>query len=191
MSFIYFVDFKIKSVLKKKAFLRKLEFSAKTLNYNSNTPIGTKYGTDIYPFKRVGFYNDYKGKNPVLIDKDSLPYLYLTRKSGIELRNGLNDIERGITIPVSSSNTDLYSLSALQMFTRCDLYAFPQNPVKIFEIDYKDDILDFYVQANSVTGQRGLIFARLRSTGQETSNILAQHNARGPAEVPTKRARSS
>jgi hypothetical protein len=178
MSIIYFVNFKIKSVLKKKAFLRKLEFSARTLNYNSNTVIGTKYGTDIYPFKKVGFYNDYKGKNPVLIDKDSLPYLYLTRKSGIELRNGINDIERGITIPVSSVNTDLYSLSALQMFTRCDLYAFPQNPVKIFEIDYKDDILDFYVQANSVTGQRGLIFARLRSTGQETSNIFYYLNGK-------------
>ena len=64
------------------------------------------------------------------------------------------------------------------MFTSCDIYAFPQNPVKIFEIDYKDDILDFYVQANSVTGQRGLIFARLRSTGQETSNIFYYLNGK-------------
>jgi len=178
MSIIYFVNFKIKSVLKKKAFLRKLEFSARTLNYSSNTPIGTKYGTDVYPFKKVGFYNDNKGKNPIVIDKDSLPYLYLTRKSGIELRNGINDIERGISIPVSSANTNVYSLSALQMFTRCDLYAFPQNPVKIFEIDYKDDILDFYIQATSTNGQRGTIITRLRSTGFDVANIFYYLNGR-------------
>ena len=34
------------------------------------------------------------------------------------------------------------------------------------------------MQANSVTGQRGLIFARLRSTGQEASNIFYYLNGK-------------
>jgi hypothetical protein len=51
------------------------------------------------------------------------------------------------------------------MFTRCDLYAFPENPVKIFEINYKGDSLDFYIQSNSSTGKRGVIFSKLRSSG--------------------------
>ena len=165
MSLIYFVNFKVKSILKKKVFLRKLEFAARTLNYTSSTPIGTKYGIDLYPFKKVGFYTGYKGKNPLIIDKDNTPYLYLTRKSGLELRNGINDIERGVSIPVSSTLIDKYSLSAIQMFTRCDLYAFPENPVKIFEVNYKGDSLDFYIQSNSSTGKRGVIFSKLRSSG--------------------------
>lgn len=171
MSLIYFVNFKVKSILKKKIFLRKLEFAAKTLNYNSNTAIGTKYGIDIYPFKKVGFYTSYKGKNPLIIDKDNTPYLYLTRKSGLELRNGINDIERGISIPVSSTAIDQYSLSAIQMFARCDLFAFPESPVKIFEINYKDDSLDFYIKANSSNAKRGVIFAKLRSSGVLFTNL--------------------
>lgn len=171
MSLIYFVNFKVKSVLKKNIFLRKLEFAGRTLSYTSNTPVGTKFGTDIYPFKKVGFYTDYKGKNPVLIDKDNTPYLYLTRKTGIELKNGTNDAERGVLIPVSSNNINKYSLSALQMFIRCDMFAFPQTPIKIFEINYKDDSLDFYVVANSATGKRGLVFAKLRSTGQNYTGL--------------------
>jgi len=165
MSLIYFVNFKVKSILKKKVFLRKLEFAAKTLNYNSNTAIGTKHGTDVYPFKKVGFYTNHKGKNPLIIDKDNTPYLYLTRKSGLELRNGINDVERGISIPISSTSIDQYSLSAFQIFTRCDLFAFPENPVKIFEINYKTDSLDFYIKANSSSGKRGVVFAKTRSTG--------------------------
>ena len=165
MSLIYFVNFKVKSILKKKVFLRKLEFAAKTLNYNSNTAIGTKHGTDVYPFKKVGFYTNHKGKNPLIIDKDNTPYLYLTRKSGLELRNGINDVERGISIPISSTSIDQYSLSAFQIFTRCDLFAFPESPVKIFEINYKTDSLDFYIKANSSSGKRGVIFAKTRSTG--------------------------
>jgi len=178
ISMIYFINFKIKSVLKKQAFVRKLEFAARSLKYNENTVIGTKYGIDIVPFKKVGFYNDYKGKNPILIDKETLPYLYLTRKSGIELRNGVNDTERGISIPVSSTNILSFSASAIQMFTRCDLYAFPEYPVKIFEIDYADDILDFYVKAHSSDGQRGVIFAKLRSTSSEFVDLSYYLNGR-------------
>lgn len=171
MSLIYFINFKVKSILKKNIFLRKLQFAGRTLNYTSSTPIGTRFGKDIYPFKKVGFYTDYKGKNPISIDKDNTPYLYLTRKSGLELKNGTNDSERGVSIPISSNNINNYSLSALQMFIRCDLFAFPQTPVKIFEINYKDDSLDFYVVANSSSGKRGLIFAKLRSTGEDYSDI--------------------
>ena len=180
ISLICFVDFKVKSILKKSVFLRKLEFVGRTLNYTSNTPIGTKYGTDIYPYSKVGFYDGYKLKNPLLIDKENLPYLYLTRKSGIELRGDANNpkLERGIKIPISSTFINSYSLSAIQMFFRCDLFAFPETPIKIFELNYKTDVLDFYIKANSSNGNRGVIFAKLRSNGADYNNLLYYINGR-------------
>lgn len=179
ISLIYFIDFKVKSILKKKIFLRKLEFAARTLNYISSTPIGTKYGADIYPYKNTGFYQDYKGFNPLLIDKENLPYLYLTRKSGIEVRStNSTNFERGIKIPVSSTNIDSFSLSAIQMFLRCDLFGFPENPIKIFEVNYKTDSLDFYIKANSTNSNRGLIFAKQRSTGQTYNDLSYYLNGR-------------
>lgn len=57
------------------------------------------------------------------------------------------------------------------MFSRCDLFAFPESPVKIFEINYKDDSLDFYIKANSSSAKRGVIFAKLRSSGVLFTNL--------------------
>lgn len=180
ISLICFIDFKVKSILKKRVFLRKLEFAGRTLNYTSRTAIGTKHGTDIYPYSQIGFYDSYKLSNSVLIDKENLPYLYLTRKSGIELRGGfgISNSITGINIPISSTNINNYSLSAIQMFTRCDLYGFPEQPIRIFEINYKTDYLDFYIKANSNNADRGVIFAKLRSTGADYNNLLYYINGR-------------
>ena len=178
LSMILFVNFKIKGILKKNIFLRKLQLSAKSLNYSSNNPIGTKYGIDVYPERKIGFYVDNKAKTYVSIDKENTPYLYLTRKSGIELKNGLQDQDRSITIPVSSENISYYSVSAMQIFARCDLYAFPENPVKIFEVNHKFDSIDFYIKADLEAPDRGLIFAKLRSTDSEITSLTYYLNGK-------------
>lgn len=178
LSIIIFINFKIKGILKKNIFLRKLQLSAKSLNYSSNNPIGTKYGIDIYPEKMTGFYLDNKGKTYLSIDKENVPYLYLTRKSGIALTNGTEELERSITIPISSTNISNYSVSAIQMFARCDLYAFPQEPVKIFEINYKFDSIDFYIKSDTETADRGIIFAKMRSTNSEITSFSYYLNGR-------------
>ena len=74
------------------------------LNDNSFNPVGTRFGTDLFPYKRSGLYYDYKSKNPFSIYKGSTPYLYLTRYSGIELRGQYDPaVDRGLVVPINSS----------------------------------------------------------------------------------------
>jgi hypothetical protein len=168
ISIVYSIRFKVFGILHNKLSLRKIEFAAKTLNANESNPITSRYGTNLIPYKlneESGSPDayDYKGVNPYVIDKESVPYLYLTRKSGIELRNGLNNLDRGLGIDINSVLDTKYSLSAIQMFLRSDLWGFPENPVLIFEIEYADDTLEFYIQANSLNADRATIFAKTKS----------------------------
>jgi hypothetical protein len=150
-------------ILHNKLSLRKIEFAAKSLNANDSNPIKSRYAIDLVPYKLASGIPDYKGVNPYVIDKESVPYLYLTRKSGIELRDGLNNLNRGLSIDINPSLDIKYSLSAIQMFIRSDLWAFPQNPVLIFEIEYANDTIEFYIQANSSNADRATIFAKRKS----------------------------
>ena len=142
---------------------RKIEFAAKSLNANDSNPVTSRYGIDLIPYKLAGGIPDYKGVNPYVIDKESVPYLYLTRKSGIELRDGLNNLDRGLSIDINPGLDTKYSLSAIQMFIRSDLWAFPEDPVLIFELQYADDVIEFYIQANSLNADRATIFAKTKS----------------------------
>lgn len=160
---VYSIRFKVFGILHNKLSLRKIEFAAKSLNANDSNPITSRYAIDLVPYKLASGILDYKGVNPYVIDKESAPYLYLTRKSGIELRDGLNNLNRGLTIDINSVLDIKYSLSAIQMFIRSDLWAFPENPVLIFEIEYANDTIEFYIQANSINADRATIFAKTKS----------------------------
>ena len=163
ISMVYSIRFKVFGILHNKLSLRKIEFAAKSLNANDSNPITSRYAIDLVPYKLASGIPDYKGVNPYVIDKESVPYLYLTRKSGIELRDGLNNLNRGLTIDINSVLDIQYSLSAIQMFIRSDLWAFPENPVLIFEIEYANDTIEFYIQANSINADRATIFAKTKS----------------------------
>ena len=58
-----------------------LQLSSISLNNSHGTPIGTKFGTDVYPYSKNGFYYDFKTRNPFSIYKGSTPYLYLNKNS--------------------------------------------------------------------------------------------------------------
>lgn len=164
ISMVYSVRFKVFGILHNKLSLRKIEFAAKSLNANGSNPVTSRYGIDLIPYKLASGIPDYKGVNPYVIDKESVPYLYLTRKSGIELRNGLNNLNRGLGIDINPVLDIKYSLSAIQMFIRSDLWAFPEDPVLIFEIEYANDTIEFYIKANSSNADRAIIFAKTKST---------------------------
>ena len=172
ISMVYSVRFKVFGILHNKLSLRKIEFAAKSLNANGSNPITSRYGIDLVPYKLASGIPDYKGINPYVIDKESVPYLYLTRKSGIELRDGLNNLNRGLSIDINSGLDAKYSLSAIQMFIRSDLWAFPQNPVLIFEIQYASDTIEFYIQANSSNADRAIIFAKTKSDGLQFTELF-------------------
>ena len=163
ISMVYSIRFKVFGILHNKLSLRKIEFAAKSLNANDSNPITSRYAIDLVPYKLASGIPDYKGVNPYVIDKESVPYLYLTRKSGIELRDGLNNLNRGLSIDINPGLDLKYSLSAIQMFIRSDLWAFPEDPVLMFEIEYAGDTIEFYIQANSSNADRATIFAKTKS----------------------------
>ena len=160
LAIVYSLEFNSRGILTKPISLNRLQLASKSLNDNSFNPIGTRFGVDLFPYKKSGIYYDYKSKNPFSIYKESTPYLYLTKTSGIEVRGDLNPLEnRGISFPINRTTASSYRISAMQIWTRYDKDQFPDTPKELFEIEYKEDTIKFYVVANSPSGDRGKIFA--------------------------------
>ena len=117
-------------------------------------------------------YYNYKTKNPFSIYKGSTPYLHLTKDSGIEIRGSYNpELERGIAIPVNQSLSTNYKISAMQMWFKYDKDQFSIDQIPLFNINYKNDIIDFYIVANNSSGTRAKIYARLRSTNEDFNGL--------------------
>jgi hypothetical protein len=172
LAIVYHLEFNIRNILTKPIALRRLELASQALNDNSFNPIGTRFGLDMFPYKRSGIYYDYKSKNPFSIYKGSTPYLYLNRKTGIEVRGEFDpEVNRGIAIPINQTNSDNYRISAAQIWMRYDEDFFPGTPTEIFEINYRADTIKFYMVADSEKGSRARIFARSQSTGQDFNGI--------------------
>ena len=101
--------------------LFRSEISSQALNNDTFTPVGTRFGINLYPYSKSGLYYNYKTKNPFSIYKGSTPYLHLTKDSGIEIRGSYNpELERGIAIPVNQSLSTNYKISAMQMWLKYD-----------------------------------------------------------------------
>ena len=172
LAVVYHLDFNIRGILRKPIRLRRLELASQSFNNNSFNPIGTRFGVDIFPYKRSGIYYDYKAKNPFSIYKGSTPYLYMTRTSGIQVRGDYDPlINRGLAIPINPNTADDYRISAVQMWLRYDERQFPETPVELFEIEYRSDTIKFYFVADSETGDRARIYALSLETGQAYSGI--------------------
>lgn len=172
LAIVYHLDFNIRGILKKPIRLRRLELASQAFNDNSFNPVGTRFGVDIFPYKKSGIYYDYKAKNPFSIYKGSTPYLYMTRTSGIQVRGDYDPlVNRGLAIPINSNLADDYRISALQMWLRYDDKQFPESPVELFEIKYRFDTIKFYFVADSETGDRAKIYALSLDTGQEYNGL--------------------
>lgn len=164
--------FNIQGTQYKNIALRKLEIASQAFDHNSAKKIGTRFGLPVYPYKKTGIYFDYKAKNPISIFKESAPYLYSTRKSGIEVRGAFNPfINRGVGIPLNRSLSGSYKISAVQIWLRYDFDKFTYGATQIFELEHKNDIIQFFVSAVSQNGNRGKIFGINKSTGQEVNGL--------------------
>lgn len=162
----------VDEISEKPVAIGSLEFSSICLNNEEQTPIGTRYGTDVYPFTENGFYYDYKSKNPFSIYKGSTPYLYLTKTSGIKLRGTFDSKNvRGIDIPVNQEKTNNHKMIAMQMFAMYDDDFFPYSPTEVFEIVSNTSHLKFYLEATHPDGLRAKIYAINDKTGQLENGI--------------------
>jgi hypothetical protein len=150
----------------------KLQFASVSLNDSYGTPIGTKFGTDVFPFTKNGIYYDFKTKNPFSIYKGSTPYLYLSKNSGIRVRGDFSTYgTRGIEIPVNPEKSSNYRMIALQFFAKFDDDFFPYSPVEILEIQSASTHLKIFMEASHPEGKRAKIYAVNAKTGQIENGI--------------------
>ena len=171
LAIVYSLEFNSRGILTKPILLNRLQLASQALNDNSSNPIGTRFGIDLIPYKKNGIYYSYKSKNPFSIYKESTPYLYLTKNSGVEVRGELNILEnRGLSLAINKELSTFYRVSAMQLWTRYDQDTFPLTPVELFEINHKGGSIKFYLQANSSIGDRGKIFA-LNQNGIEYNGL--------------------
>ena len=169
---VYRIEFNVRNIINKPVALAKLELCSQAFNKNTFNKIGTRFGTEIYPYKKSGLYFDYKAKNPYLIYKESSPYLYLTKNSGIKMIGEYQTmIDRGISIPINNFLSTNYRISAAQIWAMFDENIFSSTPVQIFEINYKGDKILFYIVSNSNSGDRAKIYSILQSTGELYNGI--------------------
>jgi len=177
LAIVYHLEFNVRGILNRPAIVRSLEFASQAFNDNSFNPIGTRFGVNLFPYKKSGIYYDYKSKNPFAIYKGSTPYLYLTKNSGIQvLGDTLSLQSRGISFPINEALSSDYLISAIQMWIRYPENKFSSIPAELFEIIYKDDTIKFYLVADSDLGPRARIFARSLSSNTLLNNIVYYWN---------------
>jgi hypothetical protein len=166
------LEFSVKGILKNKVALRTLEYCSQAFNNTSPNPIGTRFGHDLYPYKKSGFYYDYKSENPFTIYKGTSPYLYLTRYSGIGIKGTIDPkVNRGLSVSINKEKSDNFKVMAMQMAVRYDKDSFPYGSVEVFEIKSKDRHIKFYMSAIHPSGQRAKIYAVDVNTGRIENKV--------------------
>jgi hypothetical protein len=177
LAIVYSLEFNIRGILTKPINLRRLELASQAFNANSFNPVGTRFGLNLFPYTRAGLYYDYKAKNPFSIYKGSTPYLYLNRTSGVEVRGQYDpQLSRGIALPINQTIADNYRISAMQMWMRSDLDKFPLAETELFEIEYKGDIIKFFMEATDGDDSRARVFAKSVATGSSFNGLAYYWN---------------
>jgi hypothetical protein len=166
------LEFNVKGILRNKVSLRTLEYCSQAFNNTSPNPVGTRFGHSLYPYKKSGFYYDYKTQNPFTIYKGTSPYLYLTRYSGIEIKGVMDPkVNRGLSVSVNKEKSDNFKVMAMQMAVRYDKDSFPYGSIEVFEIKSKDRHIKFYMSAIHPTGKRARIYAIDANTGRLENKV--------------------
>lgn len=167
LAIVTHIEFNVKGILKNKVSLRTLEYCSQAFNNTSPNPVGTRFGHPLFPYKKSGFYYDYKSENPFTIYKGTSPYLYLTRYSGVEVKGTMDPtINRGLSISINKEKSNNFKVMAMQMAVRYDKDAFPYGSIEIFEIKSRERHIKFYLSAIHPTGQRAKIYAIDANTGR-------------------------
>jgi hypothetical protein len=152
--------------------IKFLEIASQALGYSPNK-IKTKFGAEVIPYKKSGLYFDYKSVSPFSIYKQSSPYLYLTKHSGIKSRAPWSFLGNdGLSLPINKNSASFFKVDAIQMVLRYEETSFPISPVQVFEIQSATDYIKFYLVADSNTQRRGQIYAIDSNTGRLRSDIV-------------------
>jgi hypothetical protein len=172
LSIVTHIEINVKNSLVNNVSIKKMSYSSQALNESDASPIGTRFGTPIYPYTKSGIYYDFKKNNPFSIYNASSPYLYLTKTSGIQLKGRYDPlVNRGLMIPINSSRADGFKVIAMQLAVRFDGDYFPYAPTEIFEVESKGSYIKFYLVACDPSGRRAKIYAIDTKTGLVQNGI--------------------
>lgn len=170
--------------------IKSLQLASQVLNVSVPNPVGTKFGVNVYPYKKSAEFYDYKSRNPFSIYKGSAPYLYMTSTSGMRLRGFYpGSVARGVSVPLNNNVSSFYKIAAMQFALRYDNETFPQDVTELFEIFAKSSTLElagddyirhikFYMIPDDSALQRGRIYAINADTGIEEDGILFYINGK-------------
>lgn len=159
--------------------VKYIKYASQALNYKTPTPIGTKFGSQIFPYTKLGAYYDYKSANPFTTYRETSPYLYLTRNSGIQLKGDFSSkISRGVSIPINRYKTNDFKLLAMQVAVRYDQDFFSYYPVEVFELDSNNQNIKIYMQSVDQYGKRARLYAVNAKTGENSGNIVFYINGK-------------
>lgn len=172
LSIVTHIDINVKNSQTNNVNIKKLSYASQALNESDSSPIGTRFGTPMYPYTKTGIYYNFKKNNPFAIYTGSSPYLYLTKTSGIQIKGQYDPlVNRGLSIPINSSRANNFKVIASQMAIRFDGDYFPYAPTQIFEIESKSSYIKFYMVANDPSGRRAKIYAIDAKTGLVQNGI--------------------
>jgi len=166
LSIVTHIEMNVKNSETNNVAIKKISYASQAINESDASPIGTRFGTSLYPYTKTGMYYNFKKDNPFAIYTGSSPYLYLTKTSGIQLKGKYDPlINRGLLIPVNESRAEGFKVIAMQMAVRFDGDYFPYAPTQIFEVQSKDSYIKFYMVASDPSGRRAKIYAIDANTG--------------------------
>jgi hypothetical protein len=153
--------------------IKKLQIASQSFNEVAPNPIGTRFGSKIFPYKKYGLYFSYKERNPVSIYKGSTPYLYLTKNSGIQLRGPEEPgVARGLSIPINENLATNYKVIAAQIAVLQNQGLFPTEPKEIFEIQGRSLMLKFYMVSSQPDRKRARKYAINADTGRTEDGVV-------------------
>lgn len=178
LAIVTHLEFNVRGIKTNPVYIKKMQYASQALDYKDANPIGTRFGSKIYPYRQSGIYLDYKAKNPFVIYKGSSPYLYLTKYSGIRLTGEYEGIDRGLLIPINETLSSDFNTIAMQLSMRFTEEFFPYSPTQIFEIQSKNSTINFYMVATHPNGKRAKIYAINANTGKLENGIAFYINGK-------------
>jgi hypothetical protein len=167
-----------KSAMSNAVVVKKLELASQATSSYVPTKIGTKFGTSVSPFIKRGLYSDYSGINPIEIYKNSTPYFYLSKHSGMRVIGfpSLYEEVKGVSISVNPNRVSRYAVGAIQTFISYqESWTFPTEPVKIMEIKAYNRSIEVFLKADSAGAKRARLYSvdsRTRLPDQLTNFYL-------------------
>lgn len=102
--------------------VKRMSFASLSFDESEFFAIGTTGGRKLYPIVKIQDQYVYDQKNPVIIDIESSPYLYLTKNSGIHVAPySIEDgLERGLSFPINPELRSDFTAAGIQLFLMYD-----------------------------------------------------------------------